>query len=83
MTQNCYIYICMTGFHEEKITCTIVSLKTIPPADMFCTNSFFICSSSLKKYATRGFGLDFITSKLSSIFSTFHSSERAKLVTSD
>lgn len=49
---------------------------TIPPAYTFCTNSFFICSLLVKRYAARGFDFEFMTSKLSSKFSTYQNQNR-------
>jgi hypothetical protein len=60
----------------------MVSLMSIPPEDMFCTKSFFNCSSLEKRYAARGFGFDFITSKLSSKFSTWDKPEESQTISS-
>lgn len=47
-----------------------VSLMSSPPAEMELTNFFSSVLSLEKRYATRGFDLEFMMSKLSSISST-------------
>lgn len=70
-----YLYTFCINFKMRIFTCRTVSLMSIPPEDIFCTKSFFSCSSLEKRYAARGFCFEFITSKQSSKFLTCNKPE--------
>ena len=68
----------MNSRESVVITCRMVSLMSIPPADMLFTKSFCSCLFSEKRYAARGFDFELITSKLSSKFSTCYKGKEIK-----